>query len=1256
MKTSSLFIRSMLLLAILFFNLKLNATPIVDVWNAFEKNDRKLARELLNKAISDPKYKVEASMILVLLNTIEEQNGNINIMENAYASLPDPSPYLFSLWFTDAVTDGYKKKDDEHMKFMKTILSDPKVNESIKASMHYMYGMHYMLSNEIKNAWKEWINVNPISNWQFTGPFDNTSGSGFDKVYDPIAHPEADATFKSKTNADIKWFTPKNFAHDPWTAVGFYIPGQQGLSYAQTFVNSPVDQEVTLAFGGYGSLKVWVNDKLLIQQEEERQTEMDVFKQTVKLNKGDNRILVQIGYTSKTDYPNFIVRLLDSDGKSVNGLTSSSEYKPYQKADSKAVSVTKEHFAETFFEQKIKEEPSNILNYILLAKAYYRKQDHNKAIEILKQAQKLRPNNILVNYDLLLNYNKMEDRTEILKQIEFIRTLDPDFIFLAEYDFEIDIKNENYTAVEKDMRKVKKAIGDENETYINYLIRYQVAKKDYKSVYETVENAFKKYPENSYYLNIYTKILKNSTSSSDKPLKLMEKYLSNNYNSTIIDALLEEYKNFNNNSEIEKKLQAYYKMFPEDMTYLNKLISYYYNGKEYKKALSEVNKGQENAPYYSTYWFDKGYIDAALNNNDAAINDFHTAIQYNPNLFEAREKIREMQKKTPILSYFRDTLVYETIDNCLDKMKKTDDNYQFLFYNKNFAVFPEGATIEYTNFAIKMQNESGVKHWKDMYIPVNNYQQSLIIEKAEVIKKNGQKVEAEENENEMVFPSLEVGDVIYVAYRMENYTGGKLCKEFWEDHIFNSFVPKLVSTFKLLTPKGYKFNIDTVNLNKQVVKTEIDDFDMYEWNFSNLPKCKDEDYMPTLDEVGMVVNISTISSWKTIADWYSDIAIPQAKEDYNVIQAYDEIFKDKVYHSNYDRAKAIYDYICEHIRYSSVSFLQSNHTPQKPMVTLSTQLGDCKDLSTLYYTLAKKAGLKTHLVLVSTRDNGENKLKMPSINFNHVIIKIELGDTTLFQELTNEKLEFGAIPSNDRNAQALVIPNSKDDTTGTKLIHLPTKSLINTVVKRTSTIKVDDNNLFVNTTLDVVGSEAAYYKQEYSGLNDEELHDKVKSSVNKDFEGNLQLDTFIVKNADNRDSNFIETCNFKVKGEVKTIGGLSAVKPPFFEKIFTVDVFTKDDRSYPILYWQYEPNNYYETKTILELPKTAKLEELPKNTIIKNNFIDYNLTIQKLQDNKICITRIVKINNATLPASAYKEFKETMQQILKAEDMYIGYK
>lgn len=1256
MRIHLLFLKSVLIIAFMMFTVKLSANPIDDVWDAFKKNNRKQARELLNTAIANPQYKVEASMIMMLLNILEEKDQNLSLMQSVFTLLDDPSPYLYSLWLSDAVTDGYNKKDKARLGFIKEIFSSTKPNGSIKAALHYMNYMHFIFSNDTKNALKENLSVGSVANWQFVGPFDNTSGSGFDKVYGPLTHPEQDYKFKSMTNANITWFSPKYLEPNPWLMMDYYIPCQQAIIYAQSFVTSPADQDIYIALGGYGSLKLWVNDQQVISQMEERQTEMDVYVQKIKLVKGVNRILVQLGFTDKVKNANFIVRLVNSEGVPVPGIISSQKNGQYPDRSSNAMPTPIKHFAEVYFEKKIKSDPNNILNYLLLSKCYYRRQDYNSSIEVLKKAQKLQEKNILINFELLLNYSKIQNRTEILKQIEFVRSLDPDITFLAEYDFENDAKNDNLNDMEKDLKKIKKTRGGESETYYNYLIRYQIAKQDYDGAIETIDAAHLKYPENYYFLNLYVKIIKKTGVSSGQITKMFEKFLATNYSATIIDALVDEYAGANNNSKVESVLLKYYPIFPQENTCLNKLMNFYYGAKDYKKALEVVKVGLDNAPYYYMFWSNKGYIDAALKNVSDAIKDFKIAIMFNPNLFEARERLRELEGKTPLLNYFRDTAIYETIDYALTGLKKTDDNYQYLLYEKNYAVFPEGASIEYSSFAVKVQNEAGVKHWKNVYIPFNSYQQNLTIEKAEVLKKNGQKVKAEEDDNELVFPSLEENDVIYLSYRIENYTGGKLCKEFWEDYVFNAFYPMQSSTFRLLTPKGFVFNVDTFNLGRKPQLTSIDDFDLYEWSYKDLPKSKDEDYMPQLGEVGMVLNISTVNNWRTIADWYSDIAMPQTKEDYNVLQAYDEIFGDKAYKTDYLKAKAIYDYICNNINYSSVSFLQSSYTPQKPMVTLSTQLGDCKDLATLYYTLANKAGLKTHIVLVNTADNGENLIKMPSINFNHAIIKIDLGDTALFQELTVKRLAFGAIPGKLKNAQALIIPNNAADTNGNKLIHIPEKGLINTGLKRVTYVKVEDNNLNITTSLTGEGSASSWLKEDFNGLTKEETEEQIKSDMDKVFETNVKLDTFYVHNIDNRDSLYFESDKFKVNGAVKTIGGLSAIKPPFFEKIFTTDAFSKDERTYPVIYWRYEANTYYETKIVIELPKGSKLEELPKNLTVKNRFVDYKLTIVKTPGNKVEINRSVKINNRTFPAEYYAEFKKTMAQIIKAEDIYIGYK
>src|SRR5678815_4963325 len=116
------------------------------------------------------------------------------------------------------------------------------------------------------------------------------------------------------------------------------------------------------------------------------------------------------------------------------------------------------------------------------------------------------------------------------------------------------------------------------------------------------------------------------------------------------------------------------------------------------------------------------------------------------------------------------------------------------------------------------------------------------------------------------------------------------------------------------------------------------------------------------------------------------------------------------------------DYIVANIRYSSVSFRQSGLVPQSVSTTISTRLGDCKDLSSVFVALANKAGIPAQLVLIDTRDNGSKDMMLPSMEFNHCIALAKIDGKDYYVELTNSYLPFGSLHYDLFNALSLVIP------------------------------------------------------------------------------------------------------------------------------------------------------------------------------------------------------------------------------------------
>src|SRR5690606_2182991 len=128
----------------------------------------------------------------------------------------------------------------------------------------------------------------------------------------------------------------------------------------------------------------------------------------------------------------------------------------------------------------------------------------------------------------------------------------------------------------------------------------------------------------------------------------------------------------------------------------------------------------------------------------------------------------------------------------------------------------------------KILTQKGLENYKEYNISYNN-DQSLIIETAETIKPNGTKTPAEQNDNQLVFTNLEVGDVINIRYKLRNYNVGSLASHFWTSFYFSHGSPYVNTKYSLLISKNKKFNHKFSLSEINVQKTDADEFDLYTW-------------------------------------------------------------------------------------------------------------------------------------------------------------------------------------------------------------------------------------------------------------------------------------------------------------------------------------------------------------------------------------------------------------------------------------------
>jgi hypothetical protein len=326
---------------------------ITTAWQAFYQNQRLEAQKQFEIASQNPNTKADAYLGLGLLNWYDEQRDKgFDYMVKFYESSPNPYPYLYSLWSSEVLYGSAKPIQPQHVDFLQRIIKDNKAPGTLRAMAHASLGDYYQKTMNIEAAKAEYQKIGAIDNWAVLGTFENTSGSGFDKDFGVLQNPDLNATYKNKVQAKITWFKPPVERLDKWFDFDQLFDTDNSLMYAQSFVNSPSDQTVYLRAGCSGSMKVWVNDQLVINESTERNCDLDIYTYKITLNKGYNRFLVQIGQ-SISGRANFMLRLTDDKATPIVGFSSTTQPQAYNKT-TKVEEKNLPFFAENFLKTSSK--------------------------------------------------------------------------------------------------------------------------------------------------------------------------------------------------------------------------------------------------------------------------------------------------------------------------------------------------------------------------------------------------------------------------------------------------------------------------------------------------------------------------------------------------------------------------------------------------------------------------------------------------------------------------------------------------------------------------------------------------------------------------------------------------------------------------------------------------------------------------------------------------------------------------------------
>lgn len=1222
----------------LFANTEESDSLVTEAWKAWEENDQQQVERKFLAAIEEDRDNTRAYLGLCFLYSLQgKYEKSWMTYKNILQTEKDFYPYIYSAWLTSKIRMNLYDHETDIIDLLEELSKKADSSGILKAMANHELGDYYKMKRDFSKSNQFYKKVNAVKDWMLIGPFDNISGSGFDKVFPPEVEYDPSKVYEGKNGIPAKWFKVSVPANFQWINFLFHYAQTQSVFYANTFVYSPRKQTVQIRIGTSGSLKAFLNDELIVECFDENNNDLDTYIVETELQEGWNRLLIKCGF-SEIGNCNFVARITDSRGEKVEGLKISAKSESYSHHPSAPLKPI-ENFAEAFFKQKLNENPDHLENYILLADTYLR---NDKAIEaelVLRDAIKSSPNCALFYAHIQEAYIRGEKYDEIATTAEKIYSLDKNIPRAIGYKISDYLEKEEFEKAEELIMSLEKLLPESEDVYDYYLDLYR-EKDQVEKFIEINHKAYQRHPTNWTFVYYEAVMSIHNTRQFDRAIQIYNNYLNERYSAVTLSELANTYLEA---SDIEKWRETYDKIFELSPApgYYYQMANTYFTLQDYENAEKMIKRAIDICPNSSYYWATLGNIYRVKNEIGKSRQAYREALSYNATNYDAREVLRELEEKKSIFHHFETIDTEDLIKDAPDANAHPDDDGVILLHDVRRVVYEQGASESSEEFLIRVFNKNGIDAFKEYLIDYNPYTEELILKKAVSIKSDGSEIKADVDENYLVFKSLEENDFIYMKWSIKNFYSGKLSNHFWDTFDFSHFYPQKIVRYTILVPEDFKFEYKTQNMPNEPIEKQTEDGIIYQWTLTDEPAIEYEYGMPVLDDIGKILYISSIDDWQFLVEWYTDLAQTKTRSSYEIKEQVEELFRDKESLSEEEKVGIIYDFITENIRYSSVPFRQSALIPQKARDVLVNRIGDCKDLTTLGIAMLEEVGIKAHFILVNTTDQGRNENMLPSISFNHAIAGVEVRSGLKYLDFSAYNYPMGSVPEKEIDAFALLIKSGVETPE-----YLVRGKFIPTNIFRKCTVDIrGDNSIVVQTSSTRTGTLSARTRHQFRHKSQKERERNLSEGLNNWYP-NLKLTKFETENLDNLEPAVRHIYDYELPNHVTEAGQFKFFKLPW-EFIYQARrELSYEERKFPYYQWT-------EVDTLVEeievnVPEGYEPVDLSPKVHFSSSVADYSISYTFTQGLLKVKKELISKKKVVSPEE-YAEFKKFYNEFVQQD-------
>lgn len=458
-----------------------------------------------------------------------------------------------------------------------------------------------------------------------------------------------------------------------------------------------------------------------------------------------------------------------------------------------------------------------------------------------------------------------------------------------------------------------------------------------------------------------------------------------------------------------------------------------------------------------------------------------------------------------------------------------------------------------------------------------------------------------------------------------------------------------LTSFEVNIPENYNLrywcNIDSV---KPVISNSGTTF---LWKAKDLQKLSKDAAGEDIEDVATIVKIAptifeidgsegSMRSWKDFGSWAyklydgRDVLPEDAVREIKKIASAGQDIKTSI--------SKLYKYMQSRTRYVSVQLGIGAWQPFDAAYVHERGYGDCKALSNYMVSILEVADIKAYPVLIN---NGSDRMPLikefPSNQFNHVIVCVPTLKDTVWLECTNENMSPGSIGWSNENRGALMLTHE-----GGKVVSTPTS-------------RARQNFEFKKINVRLLAGRAELDgKIKFGGDRQVTVASIMKGMIPSEQERWL-LSSFEVPDIKLKGFRFeipsgnLNEIDLDLKAGLTKYASVSGRRLFFYPNLVERRTYAPakiKERLSPIRFkFPYADID----SVIYTLPDGYKVEAVPDPVNLTSSFGEFHSNTKIVGENNLLYVRSLKVNNYSIPAENYDEYRKFFEDIVQADRMQV---